>query len=411
MKILFLSDDFPPKSYGGAGIVAFNLALTIREKGHEVFGITTTQDKSSSSEYEFEGVKIFRIYADFHVRWTAYLGLYNPQTVKNVEKIIKNIKPHIVHCHNIHRFLSYHCLKIAKKQGAKVFLTAHDAMSFHYGKLSAEKGGKTLCFKISPWRQFKTFKKRYNPFRNIIIRHYFNKYIDRIFAVSDSLKRALNENKIRNVTIIHNGIDISAWEADEQSVCAFKDEMGLSGKKPVLFGGRLSQPKGGERIIQAMQKVVPEIPEAVLLVMGKKDNYSEEMLKLAEELKIDKNIVFTGWISGNELISCYRASDVIAVPSIYLDPFPTINLEAMACVKPVVGTCFGGTKEVVENDVTGYIVNPFDTSDLAKKIVELLKNLQKAKSFGEAGYERIVKYFSLEKQAEAVLGHYHDHQP
>jgi len=135
MKILILSDDFPPNNLGGAGIIAFNLAKAFNKMGHTLLVVTTVQDKDKEGVTEYEGLEIHRIYSNYHDRWRAYISLYNPQTVKEVRKIIKEFEPDIVHAHNVHSHLSYACLKVAKKSGAKVFLTAHDVMLFHYGKL------------------------------------------------------------------------------------------------------------------------------------------------------------------------------------------------------------------------------------------------------------------------------------
>ncbi|MFH1575604.1 MAG: glycosyltransferase family 4 protein, partial [Candidatus Nealsonbacteria bacterium] len=142
----------------------------------------------------------------------------------------------------------------------------------------------------------------------------------------------------------------------------------------VFFGGRISGLKGAEKINQSMELVKKEFPEAVLLVAGTSG---------------------VGWLSGDSLKAAYSAADVVATPSIYLDPFNRINIEAMACKKPVVGTCFGGTPEIVKDGVTGFIVNPMDTELMAQKIIDLLKNQEKAKQFGEAGCERVKKYFNL----------------
>jgi len=60
--------------------------------------------------------------------------------------------------------------------------------------------------------------------------------------------------------------------------------------------------------------------------------------KLAK--KENLSIILTGWIEEDELKSAYYSSDVVVTPSIYLDPFPTVNLETMACKKPIIGTCF-----------------------------------------------------------------------
>ena len=409
MKILFLQDKFPPENQGGAGRVAFELARSMQELGHQVYVITTVQNKDDIGSMSYNNLEIFKIYANYHERWRSYLSLYNPQTINQVERIIKQIQPDIVHAHNIHYYLSYHCLKIARKYSQAVFLTTHDAMSFHYGKLVEFVNSddlsipKNFDYKINFWQQMKRFKMRYNPLRNIIIKHYL-KYIDKIFAVSYNLKKALVQNNIKNVEVVHNGIDINEWQVSNSEIENFKKKHNLFNKKIVFFIGRLSFLKGGEKIIRAMKAVTEQIPEAALLVTGKKNDYAQEMLKLAKNEGV--KVIITGWIKGEELKSAYRSSDLVVIPSIYLDPFPTINLEAMACQKPIIGTCFGGTPEVVLDQQTGYIVNPLNTKSMAEKIIDLLNNSSKAKQFGESGFKKIKNSFSLNKQVLETLKSY-----
>jgi len=409
MKILFLQDKFPPENQGGAGMVVFNLASCIQKLGHQVYIITTVQNKDDIDSTNYKGLKIFKIYANYHERWRSYLSLYNYQTINKVEKIIKQIQPDIVHFHNIHYYLSYACLKIAKQCSKAVFLTTHDVMLFHYGKLFEFINfndlliPKTFNHKITPWPQIKRFKKRYNPFRNIIIRHYL-KYVDKIFAVSRILKDALNQNNIKNVEVIHNGIDVKNWQIEEKMIKEFQDKYNLKNKKIVLFGGRLNFLKGGNKIIEAMELVSKEVPNIILLVLGEKDGYAQIMKELAKEKGID--LILTGWIKNNELKSAYFCSNIVATPSLCLDTFNMMNLEAMVCQKPVVGTCFGGTSEIILDNKTGYIVNPLDIQTMAEKIIDLLKNPQKAKQFGEAGYQRVKNNFSLKRQVEQTLNWY-----
>src|SRR3989344_4302713 len=230
MKILFLEDNFPPyNNVGGAGTVASSLAYELKKKGNDVFVITSVQDKSNEGSVEDNGLKVFKIYSKYHIRWQAYLSLYNPRTVEKIKKIIEQISPDVVHAHNIHYYISYHALKLAKQSGAKVFLTAHDVMPFYYGKLVEFINPNDLScpekfnYKISVWRQIKRAGKTYNPLRNIIIRRYL-KYVDKIFAVSGALKNALNDNGIKNVEVIHNGIDVSAWAVNEAAIEVFKEK-------------------------------------------------------------------------------------------------------------------------------------------------------------------------------------------
>lgn len=390
MKIVVLSDDYPPHHVGGAGIIAKNLANAYARAGHQVLVITTVQAPAFAGEETVEGVRIKRLYTSYPGRWRAYISLYNPQVVGKVKKEIEVFSPDIVHAHNVHSYLSYHSLKMAARSSARVFLTAHDTMLFDYGKSLGTK-------KVSAFALWRAHRLRFNPLRNLLIRRYM-RYVTGIVAVSSALQKALINNGFKRVGVIHNGIEVSSWTRPD-GVGEYKKGLGV-GEHAILFGGRLSGPKGARKLIEALSVIVKTVPDAQLLVVGKKDAYAEKMLAYAEELDVEKNIVFTGWLTGEQLRRAYYAATVVAVPSLYLDPFPTINLEAMACRKPVVATCFGGSPEVVEDTVTGSIVDPHDVEALSEKIKELLDDKNKNKTFGEAGHKRVITEFSLEKQVQ-----------
>lgn len=407
MKILFLSDNFPPHSRGGAEINAFNLACAMKEAGNEVFVITVVQDKALVGESEYGGLKIFTIYSDYHRFLTHYFSIYNPQTAKEIKKIIQKISPDIAHAHNIHAYISYHSLKIAKKYAKGVFLTAHDTMLFSYGKFDEfiDKNNlliqKDFNYKISLLVQLKTAKKRFNPFRNILIRHYL-KYADKIFTNTSILENALNDNSIKNTETAHYGTDIKNI-ASENDIKNLKNKYNLADKKIIFFGGRLSQEKGGEIAVRTLKNVLRSVPDAVLLVAGRLDDYARYMAQIAEEIGVKQNVIFTGWLNREEMAAAYAVADVVIAPSIYFDAFNLFNLEAMSAGKPVVGTCFGGTPEVIKDGVTGFVINPFNIEGFADKITFLLNNPDIARKMGEAGQKRALEEFSMERQVMQTL--------
>lgn len=402
MKILLLSDDFPPESFGGAGIVAFSNAKKLVSLGHDVFVITTIRDKKKEGALDYEGIKVFRLYSDYHERWRAYLSLYNPQVVKKLKTILANEKPDVVHAHNIHKYISYYSLWVSRRYSRAVFLTAHDAMSFAYGKVLSES-------KISYWELLKSAKFRFNPFRNIVIRIFFNKYVDKIFSVSESLARALRSNKIVNVEVVHNGIEPSDWISNQKEVGIFREKLAIpADKKIILFGGRLSGMKGGKVIIDVLKIVVNKIPEIILLVVGTKNEYAEKMLAYAKGIGLDKNIIFTGWLSRDTMRLVYGISDVVAVASLYMDALVMVNLEAHSSARPILGTIFGGTKEIVQDGKTGYLVDPKDKYLFASKLTELLLNKDKSIKFGLAGRERVNKFFTEDVQIKKILFWYNE---
>ncbi len=403
MKILFLSDDFPPDNVGGAGIVVYNLAKEFKKLGHEVHVISTVQQKEQERNYQENGLGVYKIYSQYHRRWRAYVSLYNPQTIGKVRRIIKRIKPNVVHAHNIHTHLSYGCLRVAKLSGASVCLTAHDVMLFNYGKIKFQKNVTCENYfdfcRPSVIDQIKEYKKRYNPFRNFVIRRYL-RYVDKVIAVSNALKRALVLNGITQVEVVHNGIDLSKCGVEPEEVSVFRKINNLENKKVVLFGGRISEEKGLKQAIQVLDLLMKEFSNLVLLVAGSKGVRGIDTRDLP--------IKFLGWLEREKMNVVYSSCDLVLVPSICFDSFPTVNLEAMAFRKPVISSCFGGSSEVVVNNETGYLINPYDTTTVVEKMGGLLRDDQKALKFGQNGHERVRDFFSLKHQAEKYLQYYNE---
>lgn len=395
MKILFLQDDFPPHSQGGAGFSTYELAHEMHRKGHEVFVITTSRKKEEAGRSEYHGLIVFTIASNYPVGWRAYVSLYNPFVLRHVRAIIKKVQPDVVHINNIHTYLSYGCFQLSKKYAKSVVFTARDTMAIGYGKLETKKYLNHFKYTLSLMDHIRLAGKGYNPIRNLWIRRALMQ-ADRIFAVSKSLQEALHANGIANVEVIHTGIDASSWEVPVSQIAEFKNRFSLQEKKIVLFGGRLSEGKGGRAALFSFAQVLKEVPGATLIVVGKKDAYAKTMEREAYSLGVADHLIFTGWLSHDEIRVANAIAHVVLVPSLYLDPFPRTAIEGMAAGKPIVGTCYGGTPEIVTDGITGYIVNPLEKEKMAQMLSELLNNPQKAEQFGKAGVQRIMQDFNLQ---------------
>lgn len=407
MKILFLSDDFPPKSFGGAGISTYELAIGMKVAGHEVFVVTTCRSLADADESEYHGLKIFKIASDYPGKWRWYTSLNNLSVVREVEILLKNIAPDVVHVNNVHLHLSYRSIKIAKRYAKVVVWTARDVMAFNFAKLQTKRYLENFDCRTT-WRDhLKQAKKRWNPLRNFFVRRYLG-YADKLYAVSDALAKALKQNGIKSVAVVHSGADVDAWRADEMGTNRFREKYNLLDKKVILFGGRLSEAKGGQQTLEAIVKIAKLLPDAILLVLSKIDGYAEHLKKEAEKLGIGNRLIFTGWIEREEIKYAYACADIVLVPSICFDSFPRIVLEAMAAGRPVVGTCFGGASEIIADGMTGYVVNPFSIGKMAEKILDILNDPQKKERFGNAGRERVKTDFNSSDKANMLLADYRE---
>ncbi len=405
MRIVFLSDDFPPQSFGGAGISTYDLAAGVKKAGHEVFVVTTCRNAADAGQTIYNDLTVFKINSNYAVKWRWYIGLYNPLVVRQVSQILKQLDPDVVHVNNIHFYLSYYSIKIAKRYADVVVWTGRDVMSFNFAKLTTKRYLKNFDYRTS-WRDHVSqAKKRWNPFRNFLIRK-FLQIPDALFSVSAALQKALEQNGIPNVRVTHTGVDLAEWKCLPAEVERFKEKFGLVGKKVVLFGGRLSEAKGGLKVLEAMSEVVRKFPETMLLVVSSVDGHTEEMSRVASQLGIEKHLIFTGWTAREDMKFAYGSADVVLVPSICFDSLPRVVVEAMAAGKPVIGTWYGGAPEIIQNDVTGYVINPFNSTEMAEKILDLFQHPEKKERFGLASRKRVETSFNLSQKVADLIAMY-----
>lgn len=398
MKILFILDEFLPENSGGAANVAFSLAKEFIKLSHDLLVLTATNNPESVGEIEIESVKIRRILVKPFGRLRNFKNLKNRDILVKAKNVLTEYKPDVVHIHTLHHRFSYGVINLAKQFSKAVFLTLHDAQSVFNGKLFPKR---KICelkpvydYKIGWFDNFKKDGLTYNPFQKFFIKRALKK-VDKIFVVSKALKEALETNGISDIEVIHNGINVQEWVGVEAigNPPPFVSNKGWG----ILFAGRVDKAKGVSVLIRAFDVINSEIPNAKLTIVG------DGKFSVAE----NQNIKVMPWQNREAMKRIFSEAKIIVVPSLYLDPFPTVNLEAMAAGKPVVGTCFGGTPEAVVNNETGYIVNPYNEKGLADRIIDLLKNPEKAATFGKAGRERVEKVFSLGKQVQETLSWYH----
>jgi len=407
MKIVYLTDDYPPHTTGGAARVVYSLAKKMKELGHEVCVITTVRNRSEEGISSENGIFIYRLVSKYHERWRAWLGIYNFKVVGRIAAILRDIRPDVVHAHNIHYHLSYHALKQARNFAQKVFFTAHDVMSFAYTKFwPRENDCNLINYKMTFWQNLKIAKKRFNPFRNILIKKYLG-YCDKIFAVSGALAEALRQNGIKNAVTIYNGFDaVNIFLPNPEELSGFKTRHNLNGKKVMLLAGRVSHEKGAYLMIEILPEIKKIVPEAVLFFAGVKEEEAVKFADYAKKFGVESCLRLSGWLDEGGMSMAYLSSDMVLAPSLIFDSFPTTNLEAALYKKPVIATCFGGSKEFIIDGKTGFVVNPYDKNALASKIIDLLSDKNKADSFGQAAFERLKNDFSLSRQAQILLQYY-----
>jgi len=261
----------------------------------------------------------------------------------------------------------------------------------------------------------------FNPKKKIIIHYHSDIFRQRIIKfflkplTIHVLKKAdkiivSNENILKNspylkkfqkkCEVIHFGVDIEKFqkEVDQREIERIKEKYG----KFVLFVGRLNYYKGLEYLVAAMEKI-----EASLVIIGE-GPFRKKAEKKARELKIEDKIFFLSALKDQCLISFYKASMLLALPSVFKsEAFGIVLIEAMACAKPVISTELGtGTSLVNKDGITGFVVPPKDSKSLAIAIKKIIDDDGKMAELGRNAFNRVKKDFSLKKMIRKTLSAY-----
>ncbi len=407
MRICILSDGYPPWDRGGAQRIAAQVAEGYAERGHDVAAISTVPDREDVGTSVRGGVTVHRLWTPRPRAVLPYATIHNPLVAGECDRRLAEFDPDVVHAHNAH-WLSNAALRAAAER-APVVKTYHDAGTVSYGELTGfvERGPPdddpipTEAYRASPAYQLRNERLRYFPPRNELNRRCLHRSVDLGVAVSAELRRALTANGMPCRDVIHNGIDADAFATGHDHAGVFRQEYDLGEDRIVLFGGRTSYNKGGWHLARAFRRVAASLDEPVRLVVTGDEKYVPEMREAAGQY--GDRILSTGWISREQLRGAFRAADVVTSPSVHLDPFPTVNLEAFASGTPVVTSRYGGAKELVDHGESGFVVDPLAIDELASALKRLLADPDAAAEFGATGRRTVRDEFTVERQIEAYL--------
>jgi glycosyltransferase involved in cell wall biosynthesis len=172
--------------------------------------------------------------------------------------------------------------------------------------------------------------------------------------------------------------------------------------------GNVREWKGQETVVRAMIEVARRFPNVVCFIVGNTTTadqaYLAKLKKIAADAGIERNLRFTGF--QRDVPSFMNMMEVVIHASIAPEPFGMVVLEGMAQRKAVIGSRAGGVIEMVVEGETGFTFPPGDAQTLAARIGNLLEDPARAVRMGEAGYERLLREFTITKYMNNIHGTY-----
>jgi glycosyltransferase involved in cell wall biosynthesis len=151
--------------------------------------------------------------------------------------------------------------------------------------------------------------------------------------------------------------------------------------------------KGVDTVIQALPQVAARVPDVQYFIVGSGSD-SARLEELAYTVGVSERVHFTGPLDDASLRAYYQSCDVFVMPSAK-EGFGFVFLEAMQYCKPVVAADMGGSPEVVQDGVTGFLVKYGDIPQLAKSLTRLCLEADLRARFGRAGYKRLQEQFTF----------------
>ena len=385
MRVDFVTKEYPPNIYGGAGVHVTELVSVLRKRIEaRVHAFGTPIAESLTYGYEVP----------------AAMQGANPalQTMATDLEIVKNLAgADLVHSHTWYANFAGHIGSMLNS--IPHIITAHSLEPLRPWKREQLGGG----YEVSSFIEQSAYEQA-----------------NRIIAVSAGMRADILASypqlDAKKVEVVHNGIDSNKWQPTTNEDLLRHHSIDPS--RPIVsFVGRITRQKGLTYFLRAARALPKDVQ--LVLCAGAPDTPEilSEVEQLVAELKRERDGVV--WIPEHlpqkQLAAILTATDLFVCPSIY-EPLGIVNLEAMACGAAVIATATGGIPEVVVPGETGWLV-PIDQvtdgsgtpkepekfiADFAGALVAAIES-DSLEKFGKAGRERAIDEFSWDTIATRTL--------
>jgi glycosyltransferase involved in cell wall biosynthesis len=252
--------------------------------------------------------------------------------------------------------------------------------------------------------------------------------VDLILSVCDFVTqqtRAAFPEYAERCKTIYNGVDVERFFPDGKT--RDRDRV-----KRLLYVGVVSPHKGLHILMDALPAVIKRYPKFKLDIVGQPyllpldwlptlgdpkemeklvpfydgKGYMFHLQERINRLNLSEHVVFSGLIPREELAQRYQGADIFTFASLWNELFGMPTAEAMACGVPVVTSRIAGLPEVVADQLTGFLVTPGDSKQLAEAILRLLEDESLRESMGRAGVARVMQHFTWEKITQDLMQHF-----
>ena len=199
---------------------------------------------------------------------------------------------------------------------------------------------------------------------------------------------------------IPNGFDEKKVKEFDKTKC--REKLGLDREIKILFSlGTLSEVKGHSFLIEAMKEITRKRKDVLCLIAGS-GPLKEKLQRKIDDSQLDDQVKLKGFVTNEQVCLLMNACDIFVLPSLS-ESFGIVQVEALACGKPVVATRNGGSEEIIISEEYGYLIETRNAMQLAEKIIQALD-----KNWNEKVIREYASNFTWEKISKEIVSIYDD---
>jgi len=325
-----------------------------------------------------------------------------PQLYLDIETIPflrRNLNP-------VFDFLALVHLCLVVKRGKYDIVHTHSAKAGILGRVAAKLCGvKQIVHTIHglPFHRYENFLRRH---LYVFLEKIVSRFTNKIITVCDDMIRQCEEVKIaesKNFQTIYSGLDINTFREDRsEKVAALKKKLNIPDDAFVIGKiGRLFHLKGHKYLLEAAGIIVRKVPQAVFLLVGG-GILERELRQQAVRLGIEKNILFTGLISTSDIPVFLKLMDMVVHVSLR-EGLPRVIPQAYLSRRPVVAFDIDGARDIIQDGVNGFLVEPENVPLLVNRILQLINGPILRENFCREGEKFALEHFSKEQMVFKIM--------
>lgn len=278
----------------------------------------------------------------------------------------------------------------------------HTAKAGFIGRIAARLAGVRLIVHTPHGHDFYGYFGSIGSGFVVILERIAAAFADKIAALTDIEKKDMLRYRICHsckIEVVKSGMDFSAFEKKNADNIKKRAELNIEPDDIVVGAiSRLENIKGIEYFIDSAKIVLGVIPMARFLIVGE-GSLRSNLEERAKRLGIRDRVIFTGW--REDVPKIMMILDILVLTSLN-EAVGRVLIEAGAAGKPVVAAAVGGVPDIVKNGETGILVPPGDSEEIARAVIELLKDEKKRHAMGRAAAEWARSSFDEKKMMDGI---------